>query len=74
MFGFIEWIEHGWDMAVESLSVLRKDKELLVFPLLSLMACLLVIASFAWPLYMQAVDEKLLHRFEKRVLGEALSA
>ncbi len=34
-------------MAVESLSVLRKDKELLVFPLLSLMACVLVIASFA---------------------------
>jgi hypothetical protein len=51
MFGMIERIEHGWDMAVESLSVLRKDKELLVFPLLSLMACVLVIASFAWPLW-----------------------
>ncbi len=32
MFGMIERIEHGWDMAVESLSVLRKDKECWSFP------------------------------------------
>lgn len=51
MIGFLDRIEHGWDMAVESLRVLRQDKELLVFPLLSLMACVLVIASFAWPLW-----------------------
>jgi hypothetical protein len=51
MFGFLDRIESGWDMAVESLNVLWKDKELLAFPAISLTSCLLVLGSFAWPIW-----------------------
>ena len=37
----------GWALARESLRVLRADKQLLFFPLLSGIASVLVIASFA---------------------------
>ncbi len=47
MFGSIS---NGWAIAKESYKVLMLDKELLVFPLLSGLACLLVLASFAVPL------------------------
>lgn len=40
----------GWELARESWRVLKLDKELLVFPLLSGLACLVVLASFALPL------------------------
>jgi hypothetical protein len=43
-------IRNGWLLARESIAVLREDKKLLVFPLLSFLACLLVMASFALPL------------------------
>lgn len=41
----------GWELAMQSYEVLKLDKELLVFPLLSGLACLLVLASFAVPLW-----------------------
>jgi hypothetical protein len=44
-------IANGWGMARESFAVLRMDKELLLFPLVSGIACLLVLASFAAPLW-----------------------
>jgi len=44
-------IANGWELAKESFRVLRMDKELLVFPLVSGIACLLVLASFAFPLW-----------------------
>ena len=40
----------SWALAKASLSVLRSDKELLVFPLLSLLAVVLVAATFLLPL------------------------
>lgn len=46
-----ERISNGWELAKESWDVLKLDKELLVFPLLSGIACLLVSASFAIPLW-----------------------
>ncbi|MBX3440386.1 MAG: hypothetical protein KF861_23050, partial [Planctomycetaceae bacterium] len=46
-----ERIANGWELAKSSWHVLRLDKELLVFPLLSGIACLLVLASFAVPLW-----------------------
>ena len=46
-----ERLERGWDMAIESCHVLRKDKELMLFPILSGLSSLLVLASFAWPLW-----------------------
>jgi len=44
-------IANGWELAKESFRVLRIDKELMVFPLVSGIACLLVLASFALPLW-----------------------
>jgi len=53
-------IASGWQLAKQSFQVLRMDKELLVFPLLSGIACVLVLASFALPLwftgYFQSID------------------
>lgn len=44
-------LANGWELAKESWHVLMHDKELLVFPLLSGIACLLVFGSFAAPLW-----------------------
>ncbi|MFO1094587.1 MAG: DUF6159 family protein [Planctomycetaceae bacterium] len=46
-----ERLSNGWEMARESWHVLRLDKELLVFPLVSGCCCLLVLASFGLPLW-----------------------
>ncbi|MGQ0634336.1 MAG: DUF6159 family protein [Planctomycetaceae bacterium] len=42
---------NGWELAKESFGVLRMDKELLLFPLISGIACLLVLGSFVAPLW-----------------------
>ena len=39
----------GWNLSKQSWQVLKLDKELILFPLLSGIACLLVTASFAVP-------------------------
>jgi hypothetical protein len=44
-------LARGWELAKQSYDVLKLDKELLVFPLVSGLACLLVLASFALPLW-----------------------
>ena len=44
-------ISNGWSLAKQSWRVLMLDKELLVFPLISGLACLMVLISFAVPLY-----------------------
>ncbi len=44
-------IATGWELAKQSFGVLRHDKELVLFPLMSSLACLLVLASFAVPLW-----------------------
>jgi len=44
-------IATGWELMKQSFGVLREDKELVVFPLFSGTACLLVLASFALPLW-----------------------
>ncbi|MCD6415975.1 MAG: hypothetical protein J7M08_04695 [Planctomycetes bacterium] len=49
MFGKISYT---FSLMSASWQVLKKDKELLVFPLLSGICCLLVIASFAVPVFM----------------------
>lgn len=46
-----ERISNGLKLAKQSYRVLMLDKELLVFPLLSGVACLIVLASFAIPLW-----------------------
>lgn len=44
-------IANGWELAKESFAVLRLDKELLLFPLISGLSCLLVLGSFVAPLW-----------------------
>jgi hypothetical protein len=44
-------IAMGWRLGMTALGVLKSDKKLLVFPLLSGIGCLLVLISFAAPLY-----------------------
>lgn len=46
-----ERIANGWELAKESFSILRMDKELLLFPLISGVACFFVLGSFAVPLW-----------------------
>jgi hypothetical protein len=43
-------LRNGWLLDRESFSVLKADKKLLIFPLLSFLSCLLVLASFVLPL------------------------
>ncbi|MCA9052352.1 MAG: hypothetical protein KDA75_00880 [Planctomycetaceae bacterium] len=54
-----ERISNGWNLALESWHVLRQDKQLLVFPLFSGIACLLVLASFAAPLMLTGYGQVL---------------
>ncbi len=44
-------IGFGWDLAMQSFRVLKEEKRLIVFPLLSSIACMVVLASFAIPLW-----------------------
>ncbi|MGA2059172.1 MAG: DUF6159 family protein [Thermoguttaceae bacterium] len=44
-------IGFGWDLAMQSFRVLKDEKRLIVFPLLSSIACMMVLASFAIPLW-----------------------
>lgn len=46
-----ERISNGWQLAQQSWRVLMLDKELLIFPLISGIACMFVMASFAVPLW-----------------------
>src|SRR5215472_13614982 len=43
--------QRSWDLAVECMSLLMEDKSLLIFPLLSSLAMLVIIGSFAVPLF-----------------------
>ncbi len=44
-------IANGWELAKQSFRVLMLDKELLLFPIMSGISCLLVLGSFAAPLW-----------------------
>ncbi len=44
-------IARTWSLMAESWQVLKQDKNLLVFPLISGICCLMVLASFAVPMY-----------------------
>ncbi len=43
-------LANGWRLGMQAFGVLRTDKKLLIFPLLSGIACLIIMASFALPL------------------------
>lgn len=52
-------ISMGWQLTKQSMHVLKMDKELLLFPLFSGISCLLVLASFAVPLFYSGALESL---------------
>jgi hypothetical protein len=41
----------GWQLVGQCVQVFRQDKELILFPVLSLISCIAVIASFALPIW-----------------------
>jgi len=47
--GFFDRMSAGFELAQSSWQVLRQSKQLIVFPILSGLGCLLVLASFALP-------------------------
>lgn len=50
---------NGWDLIKQSWRVLQLDKELLIFPLLSGISTILVLASFAIPMWQVGAFEQL---------------
>lgn len=44
-------ISRSWNLAGQCWAVLKEDPELLVFPLLSTAAMIMLLASFAWPVW-----------------------
>ena len=46
-----EKVSRSWELVKASASVLRADKELMLFPVLSSLATLLVLATFALPIF-----------------------
>lgn len=60
-----ERFSRSWTLIKASASVLRQDKELLVFPLLLAIATLLVVATFMLPLFGMGVLEQLGHDSEQ---------
>ncbi|QDS90992.1 hypothetical protein CA51_52440 [Rosistilla oblonga] len=52
-----ERLSNGYALAKQSLGVLQRDKQLIIFPLLSGISCTLVMISFAIPLVMTGAVE-----------------
>ncbi|MGI9517588.1 MAG: DUF6159 family protein [Pirellulaceae bacterium] len=52
-----ERLATGWELAKQSFRVLKLDKELLLFPIMSGIACLIVMASFAVPIFFSGMLE-----------------
>ncbi len=46
-----ERFARGWELVKQSWHVLKKDKELMLFPILSSLACIIVTASFILPIF-----------------------
>ena len=64
----IEKFSRSWALVKASAAVLRSDKELLLFPALSALCSLLVLASFATPLFLSGVlDHAARHESESEL-------
>jgi hypothetical protein len=66
-----ERISFGWQLVGQSFRVLREDKRLIVFPLLSGIACMFVLASFLVPLWGSPRAEALMQ--DKQIPNDPLS-
>ena len=64
-----ERIATGWELTKQSINVLKLDKELLLFPILSGISCMLVLATFAVPMWQTGVfDEATVEQFQDNPL------
>jgi hypothetical protein len=65
-------ISRGWRLLTQSWSIIRQDSSLILFPLMSSIACLLVTASFVVPLilYYMAGAQNDLHNVNRPHAGE----
>ena len=45
-------VTNTWTLMGASWEILKKDKEMIIFPVFSCIACLIVMASFAYPIYL----------------------
>ena len=64
-----ERISNGWQLAKQSANVLRQDKELILFPLFSGLACIIAMASFAVPAYFSGILEAFVAEEEGAAAG-----
>jgi hypothetical protein len=62
-------LARSWELAKASAAVLRADKELLLFPLVSAFASLLVLATFAVPTFLAGLLDRAAADGAGRVLG-----
>jgi Family of unknown function (DUF6159) len=68
---FFDRLSRGWELAGQSWEVLKRDKSLVVFPILSGIACLLVVASFLLPLFLvPGVGAGLMAVFDEDAVGQ----
>ena len=67
-------ISNGWKLAKQSAVVLKQDKELILFPLFSGLACLLAMASFAVPAYFSGILEAFIAEEEGAAAGGGQTA
>ncbi|MFQ5593751.1 MAG: DUF6159 family protein [Anaerolineae bacterium] len=65
-------ITNSWELVKASAAVLRADKELIVFPIVSSIGVLIVTATFAVPMLLAGVFDSLLAG-ESRVLGTVVA-
>ncbi|MFQ5855563.1 MAG: DUF6159 family protein [Anaerolineae bacterium] len=65
-------ITNSWELVKASAAVLRADKELIVFPIVSSIGVLIVTATFAVPMLLAGVFDSLLAG-ESRVLGAVVA-
>ena len=62
-------LSNSWALAKASAAVLRSDKELLLFPIISAIGSVLVLATFAAPMFIAGVFDKLFTDGQVRPLG-----
>ncbi len=57
--GFFDRLSNGWALAMDSMRVVSRNKKLIIFPIISSIALILVLGTFAGGLYASGV----LHTF-----------
>ncbi|HEU4328078.1 MAG TPA: DUF6159 family protein [Roseiflexaceae bacterium] len=62
-------LANGWELIKASAAVLRSDKELVVFPILSGVGTLIVMATFAFPMFLAGLFDQMVTDGEVQPLG-----